>query len=108
MKYTVILERERDGGYVASVPALPGCVSEGGNREETLANIQEAIELYIEDCRLSGDPIPEEDSVETVQLIAGPGPPSARSGCRPRVAADRKFLRRRGRADIPAPFPARE
>ncbi len=73
MKYTVILERERDGGYVASVPALPGCVSEGRSREETLANIQEAIELYIEDCRLSGDPIPEEDSVETVQLIAGPG-----------------------------------
>lgn len=73
MKCTVILERERDGGYVVSVPVLPGCVSQGDSREEALANIQEAIELYIEDCRLSGDPVPEEDSVESVQLITGPG-----------------------------------
>jgi predicted RNase H-like HicB family nuclease len=49
--YTVILEEEADGGYVATVPALPGCVSQGDTREEALRNMQEAAELYIEDCR---------------------------------------------------------
>ena len=34
MRYTVVLEQEEDGGYVASVPALPGCVSQGDNRAE--------------------------------------------------------------------------
>lgn len=58
MGYTVILEREADGGYVVSVPALPGCVSQGDNRDEALANIREAIQLYIEDCREAGDPVP--------------------------------------------------
>ena len=36
MRYTVVLEREEDGGYVASVPALPGCVSQGDTRAEAL------------------------------------------------------------------------
>jgi len=58
MRYTVVLEREADGGYVASVPALPGCVSQGDTRAEVLANIREAIELYIEDCRAAGDQVP--------------------------------------------------
>jgi hydroxyacylglutathione hydrolase len=58
MRYTVILEQEQDGGYVASVPALPGCVSQGDTRAEALNNIREAIELYVEDCRDAGDPIP--------------------------------------------------
>ena len=54
MKYTVILQRESDGGYVAVVPALPGCVSQGNTRAETLKNIEEAIELYLEDVREAG------------------------------------------------------
>ncbi len=58
MRYTVVLEQETDGGYVANVPALPGCVSQGDNRIEALANIREAIELYVEDCREAGDPVP--------------------------------------------------
>lgn len=70
MKYTVILGREADGGYVAAVPVLPGCVSQGDTREETLANIREAIELYVEDCRAAGDPVPQEDSVEYVELVS--------------------------------------
>lgn len=70
MRYTVVLEREPDGGYVASVPALPGCVSQGDDREEALANIREAIELYIEDCRDAGDPIPTEAGREFVEVEA--------------------------------------
>lgn len=73
MKYTVVLERESDGGYVVSVPVLPGCVSQGDTRDEALANIREAMELFLEDCRLAGDPIPEEDSVEYVELTTSVG-----------------------------------
>jgi len=55
MGYTVILEQEADGGYVVHTPALPGCVSQGDTREEALANIREAIQLYVEDCIEAGD-----------------------------------------------------
>jgi predicted RNase H-like HicB family nuclease len=48
MKLKVILEPSDEGGYTAIVPALPGCISEGETQEEALANIQEAIELYLE------------------------------------------------------------
>jgi predicted RNase H-like HicB family nuclease len=70
MRYTVVLERESDGGYVVSVPALPGCVSEGDSRDEALANIREAIQLYVEDCREAGDPVPVEDGREFVEVEA--------------------------------------
>jgi len=58
MRYTVILEQESDGGYVATVPALPGCITQGDTRDEVLKNIREAAYLYIEDCIASGDPFP--------------------------------------------------
>jgi predicted RNase H-like HicB family nuclease len=70
MRYTVVLEQEEDGGYVVSVPALPGCVSEGNTRTEALKNIREAIELYVEDCRDAGDPIPTEAGKEFVEVEA--------------------------------------
>jgi predicted RNase H-like HicB family nuclease len=46
--YTVILEKESDGGYHAFCPVLKGCHSQGDTFEETIANITEAIELYLE------------------------------------------------------------
>jgi predicted RNase H-like HicB family nuclease len=46
--YTVILEKESDGGYHAFCPILKGCHSQGDSFEEAIANIKEAIELYIE------------------------------------------------------------
>ena len=58
MRYTVILEQEPDGGYVATVPALLGCVSQGDTRDEVLKNIREAADLYVDDCIASGDPVP--------------------------------------------------
>jgi len=73
MRYTVILEREPDGGYVATVPVLPGCVSQGDSREEALSNIREAAELYVEDCVASGDPVPTETGREYIELKAGTG-----------------------------------
>jgi len=44
----VLIYDEEYGGYVADVPQLPGCMSQGKTREEALANIHEAVELYIE------------------------------------------------------------
>ena len=48
MKIDVVLEPSDEGGYTVLVPALPGCISEGENREEALANIREGIELCLE------------------------------------------------------------
>ena len=46
--YKVVIEPQTEGGYTAYVPKLPGCVSEGETYQETLAHIQEAVELYLE------------------------------------------------------------
>lgn len=70
MRYTVLLEREADGGYVVSVPALPGCVSQGDGRGEALVNIREAMKLYLEDCIDAGEPVPREDTREFVDVDA--------------------------------------
>jgi predicted RNase H-like HicB family nuclease len=70
MRYTVVLEQEEDGGYVVSVPALPGCVSQGDSRAQALANIHEAIQLYVDDCRAAGDPVPTEAGKEFVEVEA--------------------------------------
>ena len=48
MKIRVVLEPSEEGGYTVTVPALPGCISEGDTREEALENIREAIGLYLE------------------------------------------------------------
>jgi antitoxin HicB len=66
----VVLEQEPDGGYVVSVPALPGCVSQGDTRPEALSNIREAIALYLEDCRSTGEPVPTEAGREFVEVDA--------------------------------------
>jgi predicted RNase H-like HicB family nuclease len=71
MRYTVILEQEADGGYVATVPALPGCVSQGDIRDEVMRNIREAADLYIEDCIAAGDPVPTEAGREYFELKTG-------------------------------------
>ena len=48
MVFKVVLEPSEEGGYTALVPSLPGCISEGEGIEDTMANIREAIELYLE------------------------------------------------------------
>ena len=59
--YTVILEKEADGGYHVFCPVLKGCHSQGDSFEEALKNITEAIELYIESLRADIQSIPIED-----------------------------------------------
>lgn len=65
MKLKVVLEPSEEGGYTASVPALPGCISEGDTMEEAVANIREAIELYLEPQ--GADPVGRE-GVEILEL----------------------------------------
>ncbi|MBI1802509.1 MAG: type II toxin-antitoxin system HicB family antitoxin [Chloroflexi bacterium] len=48
MRIKVVLEPSDEGGFTVYVPSLLGCISEGETGEEALANIQEAIELYLE------------------------------------------------------------
>lgn len=58
MKYRVYLEQDEDGVFVASCPALPGCISQGATRAEATANIREAIEGYLKSLKKHGEPIP--------------------------------------------------
>ena len=47
-QYTALFEEETGHGYTATIPSLPGCISEGNTFEETLKNIKEAASLYLE------------------------------------------------------------
>jgi predicted RNase H-like HicB family nuclease len=48
MNLKVFLEPSEEGGFTITVPSLPGCISEGDTKDEALANIREAIDLYLE------------------------------------------------------------
>lgn len=58
--YSVFYEAVPEGGYVAFVPALSGCHTQGETLEETEGNVREAIELYLESLAFHREPIPEE------------------------------------------------
>ncbi len=66
MKLQIVLEPSEDGGFTASVPSLPGCISEGDTREEALRNIREAIELYLEPV---DDDLAGKDGTELAELV---------------------------------------
>jgi predicted RNase H-like HicB family nuclease len=61
IRYTVIIEKEEDGGYHAFCPALPGCHTQGDDLDDALVNIEEAIELYVESLVEDGETVPDED-----------------------------------------------
>lgn len=63
----VLLYPGEDGYFVVEVPSLPGCISQGKTRKEALANIEEAISLYMEVLEERGESIPE-DKVEVVLI----------------------------------------
>ncbi len=68
MKYTVIVEQGQESGFVAHLPALRGCVSQGETRDQALSNAKEAIEAYIEALMEDGLPIPREVGREAVEI----------------------------------------
>ena len=62
MKFKVVIEKGEDGYFVATVPALPGCISQGKTETEAKENIKEAIELHLECLAEDGVPItPKKD-----------------------------------------------
>ena len=59
--YTIILHPDPDeGGYTVTVPALPGCVTQGETIEEAISMAKDAIQLYIGSLIADGEPVPEE------------------------------------------------
>ena len=60
-RFTVIFEKEQEGGYHVFCPTLPGCHTQSETIEEGVQNIREAIELYLETLTEDGIPIPTED-----------------------------------------------
>ncbi len=69
MKYRVIIEQDEDGMFIAEVPSLPGCISQGKTRSEALKNIQEAIEVYIESLKSHNEPVPPSIDEEIVEVV---------------------------------------
>ena len=68
--YTIVVERA-EGNYSAYAPDLPGVVAAGDSVEETERLMREAIVLYLEELRASGESIPEPTSVaRTVEVVA--------------------------------------
>jgi antitoxin HicB len=71
-RFTILLHPEPEaGGYSVTVPALPGCFSQGDTVDEAIANAEDAIRLYLEDLEAEGEPIPEEREpphLETVEI----------------------------------------
>jgi predicted RNase H-like HicB family nuclease len=68
MKYRVLIEQDEDGVYVAEVPSLPGCISQGPTRAAALKNIREAIAAYLESIEAHDEPIPPPISEEIVEV----------------------------------------
>ena len=68
MKYRVLIEQDEDGVFVAEVPSLPGCISQGDTREEAIKNIQDAIEGYLESLKVHDEPIPPPIHEEVIEV----------------------------------------
>jgi len=68
MKYRVTIAQDEEGVFIAEVPSLPGCISQGKTRADALHNIHEAIEAYLESLRKHNEPVPPSISEEIVEV----------------------------------------
>ncbi len=69
MKYTIILEKEKEGGYSAQCLELPGAISQGESKEEAIDNIKIAIELVLETLNQDVEKLSETAEISQVELI---------------------------------------
>jgi len=69
-RFTVVVEQDEDGLYIASVPLLQGCYTQGATYEEALENIKDAIRLHIEARQSLGEPVPIEVAIDEVRVVA--------------------------------------
>lgn len=67
-EFTVVLERDEDGRFIATCPALQGCYTEGSTKEEVHARIEDAIRLHVRDRLDRGEPIHEEVETSRVRI----------------------------------------
>ena len=67
-RFKITVERDEDGVYIASCPALQGCYSQGDTYEEAVENLKDAIRLHIEARREIGEPIPVEAVIDEVEV----------------------------------------
>jgi predicted RNase H-like HicB family nuclease len=67
--FTVLFEPDEDGFIVASVPALPGCFTQGRTHEEATANIKQAVAAYLESLRKDGEPLPRQSGEEVIGRV---------------------------------------
>lgn len=58
LTYTVVFEKAEEGGYIAYVPLLPGCITQGETFEEAKENVKDAIQGYIEVLREDHEIVP--------------------------------------------------
>ena len=76
LRYVIVLKPtmfDDESGYTVTVPALPGCVTEGDTIEEAISNAREAISVYLESLRSHGLPVPSADELVTsVEVGAEP------------------------------------
>lgn len=68
MKYRIIIEQDKDGIFIAEIPSLPSCISQGDIRLKALANIREAIEVNLEGLATHGEPVPLSTSEEIIEI----------------------------------------
>lgn len=68
MRYRVLIEQDEDGTFVVEVPTLPGCITQGQTRSEALANIREAIALYLESLEAHQEAVPPPITEEIVEV----------------------------------------
>ncbi len=62
LTYKILLHKEADGRYTATIPALPGCITFGENVDHAILMAKEAIEIYIEELQSRGEDIPDDSS----------------------------------------------
>ncbi len=68
-RYTVVYEPAEEGGYVVTVPALPGLVTEGDSLEEAREMVKDAIRGYLESLRKHGEDIPLEQGEPVTERV---------------------------------------
>jgi predicted RNase H-like HicB family nuclease len=66
--YSVVIEKDEDGIFIASCPTFPGCHTQGETYDEVMQNIKEAIELNIEARKQLNEPIPIESVVDEIEV----------------------------------------
>ncbi len=68
MEFRAIIEKDEDGWFVVTVPALPGCISQGKTQKEAIKNIKEAIELHLRSLAEDGIPLNQTQQVAKISV----------------------------------------